>query len=238
MVSVTKFSSVLGAVLTATGLALFATPTIANESAPAPPVSAPPVSAPPVSAPPVSAPPVSAPPVSTPVPAPSASEPFAFSHIDDYSPAECTGQVSYTTDASEVEKRITALTQNFESAVETILADTDLVSCTAVTGTLSDTTQNINYIHETKGVYKVMTELEPTSANTEDYIYTFDILGVRYIPYDSDNQLDMAGSTMLPAIGGTCVTDDTNYPFEVDCTFAIAGEDNSALSIGKLHYYF
>ena len=173
-----------------------------------------------------------------PIPESDGSVPFVTSHIDDYSPAECTGQVSYTTDAAEVTERIAALNQNFSQALESIVSEASLVTCAAVTGTLSDTTQNINYIHETKGVYKVITAIEPTTTNEEDYIYTFDVLGVRYIPFDSEQQLDMANSTMLPAIGGSCTTDDLAYPFEADCTFAIAGENNSALSVGKLHYYF
>lgn len=158
--------------------------------------------------------------------------------IDDYAPLECTGQVSYTTDESVVAARTASLAQDFSQALDNILADVSSVNCAAVTGTLSDTTQNINYIHETKGVYKVITASEPTSTNEQDYIYTFDVLGVRYIPFDDEQQLDMANSTLLPAIGGTCTTDDLDYPFEADCTFAIAGENNSALSVGKLHYYY
>lgn len=159
-------------------------------------------------------------------------------HIEDYAPTECTGQISYTNDTTEIANRLTSLTQNFSQTVESILASTSTVDCAAVTGTLTDTTQNINYLHDTKGVYKVLTSAEPTESNTEEYIYTFDILGVRYIPYTAETTLDTANSNMLRAIGGTCTIDDLNYPYEADCTFAVTDETNSMLSIGKLHYYF
>ncbi|MEM6450131.1 MAG: hypothetical protein AAF703_07450 [Cyanobacteria bacterium P01_D01_bin.105] len=171
----------------------------------------------------------------------SAPDASVLTHIEDYSPVECTGQVSYTVDASEIQERLASLAQDFDDTVASILSAVSLTDCAAVTGTLSDTTQNINYLHETKGVYKVVTSAVPTIENTEDYLYTFDVLGVRYIPYDSDREntgLDMPNSRMLRAIGGTCVTDDVQYPYEADCTFAVTDAANSELSIGKLYYYF
>lgn len=201
------------------GFVLFAAPVSANEVLPMP-APAPP-----------------APATSAPV-SPTSEDGFIAESIEDYSPTECTGQISDTNDAAEVANRIASLNQNFSQAVESILSSASIVDCAAVTATLNRTTQNINYLHATKGVYKVITGAEPTLSNPTDYIYTFDILSVRYIPYTEGTMLDMANSSILRAIGGTCTTDDLDYPYEADCTFAVTDETNSTLSVGKLHYYF
>lgn len=173
-----------------------------------------------------------------PVPIPTPSEDFVFSPIDDYAPSTCTGQISNTFNPSQVEQQIASLTQNFSQALDSILSTAQVETCSAVSSTLSETTQNINYLHESKGVYKVITSAEPTASDEENYIYTFDVLSVRYIPYTEETELDMAASSMLNAVGGTCTLDDLSYPYEADCTFAITDEANSRLSVGKLRYSF
>lgn len=177
-------------------------------------------------------------PAPLPIPAEDAALDSIFEPIDDYAPSECTGQISNSFIPSTVQERISSLTQNFSQSLTNILASAAVETCVGVSATRSDTTLNINYLHEIKGVYKLVMSAEPTTADAENYLYTYDVLSVRYIPYKNGTELNMDNSVLRPAIGGTCILDDLDYPYEADCTFAIADEENARLSVGKLHYYF
>ena len=154
--------------------------------------------------------------------------------MTNYNPTECTVQFGYV----ETVRLPEQLARNFERTMDKVMVSQPVANCDATTGTDNGETRNFNFINAENGFYKVITE--STAVYDEEIsAYVFKVLGVRFIPIDTDGELDVSNATTMRSIAsGICEANELDDPHNVFCEFAAMGNDGSKLAVGQLSYFY
>ncbi len=154
--------------------------------------------------------------------------------MSDYVPTECTVQFGYVA-RNDLPER---LAQDFTETMDAVMLDQPVSECDAITGTDDGETKNFNFAHAHQGIYKVITESEPT-YDEKNSLYLFNVVGVQFTPITAEGELQIDQVQMLLSIGsGICETDDPDLPYNIFCEFAAAGENQGELAVGHLSYLY
>lgn len=156
--------------------------------------------------------------------------------MSDYIPTECTVQFGYVENSSD--ETTQSFIQNFGQTIDRTIGSQPESICDAIIGTDSGESRNFNFIQAEQGVYKIVTESEG-QLDSQTVNYVFNILGIRFIPINTEGELEASqAKTMFAIEGSNCLLDELEEPYSAFCEFAAADTETGEIAVGQMNYLY